>query len=303
MKLNKILIVIFSLLTSFVSYAQMMELTPAQQPGQAEINKAMEYYEKHDMKQAIYWFEQAAQKGNKDAQTMVAGAYLDGMPGVEVNPQKAAYWCEKSANNGDPIGQLLYGYCFARGEGKPHDMQQAISWWKKSAAQNYVHAQWNLCICYTSGDGVSADATQAAIWARKAAENGHAQAQYQLAYYYAHGEGVARNYSLAVQWYQRSANQGYDWAYNNLAYLYADGQGVAKDFRKAHEMVDMAISISPNEPSFLDSKGELYLKEGNMNKATEIWNLLKSRFPEKVRQSVNDPNDIFCATMLKREKR
>jgi len=275
----------------------------AQQVAQAEIDKAMSFYQQQDMKQAIYWFEQAAQKGNKTAQTMVALTYLEGVPGVEVNPQKTAYWCEKSANNGDPIGQLLYGCCYARGEGKPHDMQQAISWWKKSAAQNNVDAQWNLCICYASGDGVAADAYQAAKWARKAAENGHAQAQYQLAYYYANGEGVARNYSLAVQWYQKSANQGYDWAYNNLAYLYADGHGVTKDFKKAHELVDMAISINSNEPNFLDSKGELYLKEGNMTKATEIWNLLKTRFPEKVRQSVNDPNDIFCATMLKRERR
>lgn len=294
MKLTKIFVVIFSLLISFVSYAQ--------QVGQDEINKAKEFYEKNDMKQAIYWFEQAAQKGNKDAQTMVAGAYLDGMPGVEVNPQKAAYWCEKSANNGDPIGQLFLGYCFARGEGKPYDMQQAISWWKKSATQNNVDAQWNLSICYASGDGVSVDDLQGALWARKAAENGHVQAQYQIAWYYANGIGVQKNYHLAIQWYQKSANQGYDWAYNNLAYLYADGHGVTKDFKKAHEMVDMAISINPNEPSFLDSKGEIYLKEGNMTKATEIWNILKTRFPEKIRLSANDPNDIFCATMIKLKK-
>lgn len=295
MKLKKILIVIFSLFTSFISYAQ--------QVGQAEISKAMEYYEKHDMKQAIYWFEQAAQKGNKDAQTMIAGAYLDGMPGVEVNPQKAAYWCEKSANNGDPIGQLLYGYCFARGEGKPHDMQQAIFWWKKSAAQNNVDSQWNLVQCYYSGDGVTKDMSQAAIWARRASENGHAVAQQVLGYMYEQGNGVSQNYSLAVQWYQKSINQGYSWAYNNLALMYAYGKGVSKNYSKAHELIDKAIQLEPAEPSFLDSKGEIYIAEGNMNKATEIWNQLKTRFPEKVRQSVNDPEDIFCATMLERERR
>lgn len=295
MQVKKLFAILFSLFFPSLSYAQ--------QVGQVEKNKAIEYYEQHDMKQAMYWFEQAAQKGNVSAQTIVAGAYLDGMLGVEVDPQKAAFWCEKSANNGDPVGQLLYGYCYARGEGKPHDMQQAISWWKKSATQNNVDAQWNLCLCYEESDGVPADIKQAALWARKAAENGHARAQYQIAWYYANGVGVQKNYSLAAQWYQKAADQGLDWAYNNLAYLYADGHGVVKDFKKAHEMVDMAISISPNEPNFLDSKGELYLKEGNMTKATEIWILLKSRFPEKVQQSVNDPNDIFCATMLKRERR
>lgn len=85
--------------------------------------------------------------------------------------------------------------------------------------------------------------------------------------------------------------------------MYADGLGVARDFRKAHELVDMAISISPNEPSFLDSKGEIYLKENNMVKATEIWNQLKSKFPEKVRKSANDPNDVFVITMLKLERK
>lgn len=295
MGINKILLIIFSLLNSLVSYAQ--------QAGQAGISKAMEYYEKHDMKQAIYWFEQAAQKGNKDAQAMIAGAYLDGMPGVEVNPQKAAYWCEKSANNGDPIGQLLYGYCFARGEGKPHDMQQAIFWWKKSATQNNVDAQWNLVQCYYSGDGVTKDMSQAAIWARRASENGHAVAQQVLGYMYEQGNGVSQNYSLAVQWYQKSINQGYSWAYNNLALMYAYGKGVSKNYSKAHELIDKAIQLEPAEPSFLDSKGEIYIAEGNMNKATEIWNQLKTRFPEKVRQSVNDPEDIFCATMLERERR
>lgn len=130
-----VVLLVCVIITSFTANARQM--------AQAEIDKAMSFYQQQEMKQAYYWFGQAAIKGNTVAMTMISGAYLDGAPGIEANPQKAAYWCEKSANNGDPMGQLLYGYCYAIGEEKPHDMQQAISWWKKSADQNnYRDAMW-----------------------------------------------------------------------------------------------------------------------------------------------------------------
>ncbi|MDE5783393.1 MAG: hypothetical protein K2H97_03595 [Prevotella sp.] len=47
--MKKIIIAFLSLFSFTLSFAQ--------QVGQAEITKAMEYYEQHDMKQAIYWFE------------------------------------------------------------------------------------------------------------------------------------------------------------------------------------------------------------------------------------------------------
>lgn len=274
----------------------------AQQVAQAEVDKAMNFYQQQDMKQAYYWFEQAAIKGNIVAMTMIGGAYLDGAPGIEVNPQKAAYWCEKAANNGDAIGQFFYGYCFARGEGRPRDMTKAIEWWKKAASQNHVDAQWNLCQCFYNGDGVNQDMNQAAIWAKKAADNGHAIAQQVLGYMYEQGSGVSQNYSLAIQWYKRSVDQGYSWAYNNLALMYAYGKGVSVNFTKAHELIDKAISIEPDEPNFLDSKGEICIKEGNMQKAKELWTILKTKYPEVVRNSINNPDNVFCSTMLKLEK-
>jgi len=64
-----------------------------------------------DCERAAYWFERAAEQGNSIAQRQTAVNYLMGN-GVEENTQKFQYWLEKAALQGDEKAiSTLRQYC------------------------------------------------------------------------------------------------------------------------------------------------------------------------------------------------
>ena len=70
--------------------------------------------------------------------------------------------------------------CTGRTSSIGRDLQQAAYWFQKSAEQGQVDAELELGEMYLAGNGVSKDSLQASIWLRKAAEQGNAEAEYQL---------------------------------------------------------------------------------------------------------------------------
>ena len=58
---------------------------------------------------------------------------------------------------------------------------------------------------------------------------------------------------------------------NELSYLYALGKGVAKSMINAHKCIDRALSINPNDVNYIDTKGELYLMEGDRVNARKMY--------------------------------
>ena len=49
-----------------------------------------------NLKKILYWYQKAAEKGNIDAQYMLAILYKEGL-GTEKNLEKAFYWYHKAA--------------------------------------------------------------------------------------------------------------------------------------------------------------------------------------------------------------
>ena len=72
----------------------------------------------------------------------------------KVDYEKAVYWFEKSAEQGNVIGQYNLGNMYENGEGVKQDYAEALKWYKKSAEQEYSKAQTNLGIMYANGYGV-----------------------------------------------------------------------------------------------------------------------------------------------------
>lgn len=54
---------------------------------------------------------------------------------------------------------------------------------------------------------------------------------------------------------------------NTDAYVFAK-QG---DFSKAHELIERAIDLAPEDANLFDSKGEFYMMEGKMDEALKMW--------------------------------
>lgn len=123
-------------------------------------------------KEALGWFEDAANKGLSQAQYALSVMHKDGV-GTPRNDAKAFYWAEKAAENGDPYAQDLLGTFYATGLGVARNYSVAAHWFRKSTEGGYVGAATKLAALYYAGQGVPRDLEQASDWASKDAVKSH----------------------------------------------------------------------------------------------------------------------------------
>lgn len=97
-----------------------------------------------------------------------------------------------------------------------NDPELAAGWFYRSAEQGYADAQFNLGLMYANGEGVEQDMHEAVELFKKAAEQGHVDAQNNLGALYFMGEGVERDEDKAIAWFEKAAAQGNEEAKENL---------------------------------------------------------------------------------------
>ncbi|MCB1986450.1 MAG: sel1 repeat family protein [Burkholderiales bacterium] len=97
-----------------------------------------------------------------------------------------------------------------------NDPELAAGWFYRSAEQGYADAQFNLGLMYANGEGVEQDMQEAVELFKKAAEQGHVDAQNNLGALYFMGEGVERDEDKAIAWFEKAAAQGNEEAKANL---------------------------------------------------------------------------------------
>lgn len=97
-----------------------------------------------------------------------------------------------------------------------NDPELAAGWFYRAAEQGYADAQFNLGLMYVNGEGVEKDMNQAVELFKKAAEQGHVDAQNNLGAMYFTGEGVNRDEKEAIKWFEKAASQGNSDAQANL---------------------------------------------------------------------------------------
>ena len=116
---------------------------------------------------------------------------------IEPDPEKAAYWFRRSAEEGDPYGMFNYALHLAKGHGIPRDFSEAAEWMKKAAEEGDPDAR-----------KVSLDYRMMAINLEKA-EAGDAEAQAAIAQgLIRHANdlkqaGSRKDYAEAIRWYEK----------------------------------------------------------------------------------------------------
>lgn len=148
-----------------------------------------------------------AEKGNMDAQLMVAEAFFYGR-GTVTNREEAVSWYKRAAESGSHEAEDSLGLCALRGWGCPKNFSVAVDWFFRAAEARNLSAINNLAFCYMNGFGVEKDEVEAFNLARDAAEHGHAPAQVLLAECYMEGRGTRKNLNSAELWLQAAARQG-----------------------------------------------------------------------------------------------
>jgi len=73
-----------------------------------------------------------AQQGLARAQSNMGAAFLEGR-GVARDPDKAAAWLRRAAEQGDPGGLRNLALCYYEGWGVPQDQAESALWYEKAA--------------------------------------------------------------------------------------------------------------------------------------------------------------------------
>lgn len=212
----------------------------------------------HD-NEALFWYKQAAEAGNAEAQ------YIMGELGYKEEDEKSALeWLTRAAKQGHPSAQLRLGYMYGYGIGTDKNPKLALDWLEQAEKQNNIMAKQLLQKLYPDrkepaqeipkkevgivvpGAGYQRvkrtltedEKIHQADLAR--ANNGDPYAQIQVARAYEIGHRTKQDKEKADMWYRRSTNTFRDQAMEGnangmfqLAQALAMGHGTPKNMEMA----------------------------------------------------------------------
>ena len=196
-----------------------------------------------------------ASAGDAFAQFELGRAYDTGN-GVRENPQQAALWYRKAAEQGNSKAQNSLGVLYWSGNGVARDKKEAVQWYHKAARQGDADALFNIGAAYYNGEGVETENTILAYaWfilsneagsssgqdaaRRSKAEHGPGafpDACYEIGRLYEKGEDLPQNSDTAAAWYRKAADQGHTQAKIALATLSIS----AKNYTEARHWCEAA---------------------------------------------------------------
>ncbi|GES75100.1 kinase-like domain-containing protein [Rhizophagus clarus] len=185
-----------------------------------------------NLEKAFYWFQKGAENGNEIAINNLASCYENG-EGTEKNLEKAFYWYQIGAENGDEDETFNLALCYENGEGTEKNLEKAYYWYQKAAEIGNVDAMVNLAYCYHDGKGTEKNLEKAFYWFQKVAENGNKDAMDILASCYENGEGTEKNLEKALYWHQKAAANDDEISMNNLTNYDYNGKWTEKDLEES----------------------------------------------------------------------
>lgn len=151
---------------------------------------------------------EAATNGDAAAQYEIGQRYANGSGGLPQDNDQAAYWLNRSADQGLAAAQYRLGTMFEKGVGVPENPTKARTWYERAAAQGNVKAMHNLAVMQAEGAGGPQDFAAAARSFDSAAVHGLADSQYNLAILHERGLGVERNLAEAYMWFSIASTNG-----------------------------------------------------------------------------------------------
>lgn len=170
--------------------------------------------------------EAKAREGDVESQMSLADALTSQTPTSAVDMRRALYWYGQAASKGDADAAWTLAELFRGDLGIPDDMEQAAGWYRKAAEMGHAEAAFDLGLLYTEGYGLERDTSEAARWFQQAADAGVARALYMLGTLYEQGVDGAADLEAARAWYRQAQQAGDAGASQALRRLEAGGRNV-----------------------------------------------------------------------------
>jgi uncharacterized protein len=148
-----------------------------------------------------------AEAGDAAAQTSLGWIYQKGM-GAKPDMKEAVKWFQKAADQNYPEALVALGEMTQAGQGITRNPANAARLYQSAAEKGSVTGEYDLAYLYEQGMGVDKDETNASKWYELAASGGDPIAQYDIGQRYMLGLGVATNRTQAYKWLTLAAAQG-----------------------------------------------------------------------------------------------
>lgn len=130
-----------------------------------------------DVAKAVQLYHSAAEHGYPEAQNLMGILYSTGADGVTEDDKQALDWFQKAADQGFAKAEKNLGDMYFFGHGIDKDFAQALTWYGKAADQQFADAQFRLGFMYEKGLGVDPNNQTAIDQYTKAVRNGSVDAQ------------------------------------------------------------------------------------------------------------------------------
>lgn len=173
-----------------------------------------------DEKEAVRWFQLAAQARLPAAQAALADMHERGGGGLpRGNYRTAAELLKDAAAQGDAYAMSKLGRYYYNGYGGVGtDQEKAVDLFKAAAAQGNAYAMAYLGYAYLNGrGGLPQNKDSARQYFERATALGDGMGQENLAYMYEVGwAGLQPNRDEALRLYRLAARQGYGWAQKQI---------------------------------------------------------------------------------------
>jgi TPR repeat protein len=194
---------------------------------------------KESKKEALRWFQKAAEQGHVEAQYWTGLYYRYGLEVVAEDKAESDVWFSKAAEKGHTgamrklgryreaadLGDASAQYQLGNQYLEENDPTEAMNWYLKAVnnpdglnegASTAGIASYQIAKMYEEGKGVTQNDETALSWLFKAAEKGDTEAPWDIARRYARGIGVPKDAALAAKWYVEAESRGQDFEWEGL---------------------------------------------------------------------------------------
>jgi hypothetical protein len=168
-------------------------------------------------------------------ETGLGGAYLTGK-GVPRDPVQSAYWYKQAADHGDAQAQNQMGYFCLWGIGVPLDEAEAFKWFTRAAGSGSQQAKLNMAVMILNGQGTRRDVHFALDLFTQLAQKGNTRAEGYLGILSMSGVGAPPDPAAAEQWFSKAAKGKNPEAEYMMGTLYCDIAGHQHDCARAAKL-------------------------------------------------------------------
>ena len=163
-----------------------------------------------DTNKALYWYKESIKNNSNDARYNLANIYLDGLNNTSQQIKEAITLYLEAADQGDDDSKVALGNIYMDDTYGLKDVEKAFYWLNSAASNGNTYGQTGLASCYRYGIGTDIDYEKALYWYQLSADASHSPtSRYRLAEMHMLGLGTKVDLNKAREIFLQLGKDGY----------------------------------------------------------------------------------------------